>query len=272
MIVVIGQNRYDTPHALWVASIIKKTKPDAVALELPKSFQKVIDKFQKGKIKEKDLDEEFGKLLGRSLSIDEKLLEKLEKKKVSTLDLSQFSPDGAFVHMILAANKAGAKAFAVDVRMREIKKKVENSLRAAEKGEIMDAAEKKAVAPSQGVLFFSELVHAPFHFLEMVLGHNPHKSPFDHPAECRICKLGIKWERFWHSVLAHTMNLIPGNQSDYLYALHKYDRMREKEMAERIAKIAEKNEKVLAVVHSWHEIPVEKELEAKGFEVRELSA
>lgn len=271
MIVVIGQNRYDVVHALKVAKIIKKTKPDAVALELPEGFQKIINRFEAGKIKPKDLDFAFGKLIGRSLEVDEKLLEKLEKKKVQTNTLTEYSPDGAFIHMIIAAKKAGAKVYAVDVRMRDIRKKIRKTIRSDKKKIILDKAEMRAVAPSQGVLFFSELVHAPFHFLELLVGHNPYKDPFNHPAECGMCKFGVKWERFWHSVLANIVNLIPGDQSDYLYALHRYDQIREQTMADKIAAIDKKHNKVLAVVHAWHESAIEKNLERANREVKELS-
>lgn len=271
MIIVIGQNRYDVPHALKVAQIIKKTKPDAVALELPEGFQKVIDKFEKGKVKPKDLDREFGKLIGRSMEIDETLVDKFEKKKIKTMDLGQYSPDGAFIHMILAARKAGAKVFAIDIKIKEMRKGIEKSLNVKNKDRVVEKAERRVVTPSQGVLFFSELVHAPFHFLELILGHSPHDNPFNHPPECRICKWGVSWERFWHSVLANVLNLLPGDQSDYLYALHKYDRLREKTMASRIAEIDKKNKKVLAVVHAWHEMAIESHLEDMGMPVRELT-
>ena len=70
MLVVLGQRRYDVPHAIWAAKKIRKMQPDVVILEIPeKPFQAIITKYLKGRLSEKRMIIQVSKAIGKELEI-----------------------------------------------------------------------------------------------------------------------------------------------------------------------------------------------------------
>lgn len=269
MIWVLGQRRYDTPHAVWAAKWVAEKKPKTVALELPSNFQPVISKYLAGRITSKQLNVGFGKLLGRSLRLNDKLLDQFERGKVSHASLEAVPPEGAFIYVILAAKKVKAKVVAIDTPIEELESEVLGHVRVGQASQkaVLNRAKAAIHSPDRGLITYSELIHAPFHFLEMLIGHQAEENPFDHPTHCKVCELGVKWERFWHAFYAHYTNfLYPIAESKYVSALYYFDRIREKKMVQRISGLGES----LVVIHIWHAMAVADGLKKKGLAVEQI--
>ncbi len=270
---MLGQRRYDTPHAVWAAKWVTEKKPKAVALELPSNFQPAISKYLSGRITSKQLNADFAKLLGHTLKVNDKLLDQFEKGRIKQSSLETISPEGAFIYVILAAKKAKAKVFAVDTPIEQLENEVFKYVRAGveSRAAVLRRAKSAIHSPDRGLITYSELVHAPFHLLEILVNHHAEENPFDHPTHCRACEIGVKWERFWHALYAQYTNFIyPISESKYISALHYFDRIREKRMAEKIAEIASKTTPVLSVIHIWHLAAVADYLKAKGHTVEQV--
>ncbi len=272
MITILGQKRYDAVHALWAASEISRMKPKAVCIELPSEFQSVLSKYQRGKINEKRLVSSFGRLLGKKLKLDKKALSSAIKGKISR-DMLNVPTEGAFIYPIIAAKKVKAKIFAVDAPLEYVEERVAPLLPLEIEGQIkaVNRARKALVEPDKGLRLFSELIHSPVHFFEVIFGHNRGESPFLHPTHCGICRFGVWWERLWHSIYAHFVSLAyPVKQSKYIAALYYFDRIREVEMCKGI-RSASSFGKTIAVLHVWHAFAVEKRLKMKRLKVEVIT-
>jgi hypothetical protein len=255
MISVLSMLRYDTPHAVLAARRIIAEKPKFVAVELPSSFQGAIDGFLAGKVSEEKFLAAAGKLFGRKVSVDKGLLKPGAK-------IPKATSDEAFGYIILAAKQVGAKVVAIDSSFSDLKPYIEQRIFATGKGRAaaLARAERTLNSPDQGFLTFFEFVHAPFHFLELLLGHNPEAGPSKHPVGCRMCKAGVRWERFWSAFYSESANLLhPIGEAKYVSALRAFDCLREKKMVSRVIGLLKSKDdptKVMVVIHLWHAGPV----------------
>ncbi len=274
MLIVLGQNRYDIPHSIHAAQRIKEIKPDAVLLELPEQpFQAIIDKYQK-KGTESSFLKEISEAVGKELNIDHRLIEKFEKGHISIKQLEMLEPDASFVHVVVAAKKLKIPIYAIDISMAEIEREVRELMKFGETVE--DRAIKEAREVLMGIkpVDFMRWAHEPFNFLEIIIGHHPERDPFNHPAECKICKLGVSWERFAHAVGATFASILPVNKT--LVALRHFDLVREKKIAQKIANLynqmkkMKKEPELFAILHIWHESAVEGLVGKTGIKNREI--
>ena len=274
MLIVLGQKRYDVPHALHAAQRIKERKPDAVILELPeKPFQAIIDNYLKGG-NEKSFLKDVAETVGKELKIDHTLLEKFEKGHLTVKQLEMIEPDASFVHIVITAKKIGVPVYAIDIPMADIEKEVREVMKFSPTAEDRAIKEAREVLMGLKPVDFMRWAHEPFNFFEIVIGHHPDAHPFDHPPECLICKLGVKWERFAHAVGAAAANVLPVNKT--IVALRHFDLVREEKIANRIVnlhnqlKAKKKEPNLFAILHIWHEDVVEGKVRKKGITIQEV--
>lgn len=235
-------------------------RPAVVALELPADFQGAIDSFLSGRSSEKRFLSDFGRMLGREVRIDRRILKAGEPPEYKR-------SDDAALYFVLAAKQVGAKVYAVDASFSSLKGEVEKALVAGKKGRgaAMGRAARSLHEPDPGYLTFAEFVHAPFHFFELVAGHHPEEGPGRHDPACRICRAGVSWERFFHSAYSAATNVLhPISEAKYVSALNAFDRLREAKIVDRLARLERfppkgvraDGEKIL-IIHLWHAPAVE---------------
>ena len=283
-VVVIGQRRYDTPHAIWTARYIMDKKPKAVALELPRDpFQEKLDKYKAGKLKDAKLKEFILDFVGKEIDLDEKLVQKFLENEIDAEELEDFEPDGSFFYILKAAKEVGADILAIDVPLHEIEEEVAEELTAIEqdhKDHLINKGKDIMVTkkvPSH-VMGFAELIHKPFHWFEIVIGHEPADNPFHHPPHCRVCHWGVKYERFFHNFYAWFSERFHNEHEKRVFSvLHKFDKKREEKMAESIdkelttLKKQDKEADMIVVMHLWHKDRVEGILRDEGVEIIDIT-
>lgn len=283
-VVIIGQRRYDTPHAIWTAKYIMDKKPSAVAIELPRDpFQKIFTDYQNDKINDEELKKFILEFVGKELDIDGELINKFIDEEIVAEELEDIEPDGSFYHILRAAKKINADILAIDVPLKEIEEEVANDLKRIEqehKDELIKKGKdimttKKVPAHVMG---FAELIHKPFHWFELLIGHEPAENPFNHPPHCRWCRLGVKYERFFHNIYAFWSERFHKNYEKRVFAaLHAFDLKREEQMARSIEKeldLLKKNNKegnMVVILHLWHQMKVEEHLIKKDIDVVEIT-
>jgi hypothetical protein len=274
MLIVLGQNRYDVPHAIHAAQRIKETKPDAVILELPeKPFQSIINNYLKRGNEQRFL-KQVAEAVGKELNIDHKLIEKFEKGHMTVKQLEMLEPDASFVHIVITAKKMKIPVYAVDIPMADIEKEVRQVMKFSSTAEDRAIKEAREVLMGLKPVNFMRWAHEPFNVLEIIIGHHPERHPFDHPPECPICKLGVKWERFAHVIGATFASILPVNKT--LVALRHFDLVREEKIANKIiniyGQIKKKKAKpnVFSILHIWHEDAIEGKVKRKGIKIREI--
>lgn len=276
MFVVLGQMRYDLPHAIFAAQKIRQMQPDVVFIEIPeKPFQAIIDKYLSGKINEKKFIAAISREIGKELNIDAKLIDKFESGKISAEELELIEPDASFVHLIIEAKKHKIKVYAVDVPLHEVEKEIIQIMQFDAETEAKAIEDARKVIMGVEPIPFMRWVHEPFNVLEIIFGHHPEKNPFERKAEDKLAKMGVAWERFWHAVAAWVASVLPLNKR--IVALRHFDLIREKKISKKMYDIYEKMKKKLkrephafALVHVWHEAAVEGELKKRGVRIVEI--
>lgn len=263
---VISEGMRDTPHAIYEAQEIIKTRPDAVFVELPMSpFQGIFDAYNSGRIKEEELKSRMARALGKpGKKVDHTLASKFLAGQVSALQLEEISREGRNIHVAAAAKKAGAKIFAMDMPVDALEEEL------SEEAEAEHIKGVKAVLSTkklpQLIWELNEIVHYPFYVIERLLRHHAiiTTNPYVHNVNyCGFCYMGSAYDRAISSILFGILNFMPLSKGTKLqlriaYLLRKVDYMREKYMA---AVIAEKYKelknklgrepKVVAIMHLW---------------------
>lgn len=262
MVTVLPLLRYDLPHAVWASRIIIEKRPSTVALELPADFQGTLDSFLSGKISEKRFLALFGKMVGREIKIDRRVLGKKEPTEYK-------KSEEAAVYFVLAAKQVGAKVLAVDASFSSLRGEIERGLATGREARAvaLDRAARALRKPDTGFLTFTEFVHAPFHFFELIVGHNPEEGPARHSPSCRICRFGVSWERFFHSVYSVSSNILsPLGEAKYVTALHAFDSLRERKIVDALSRLEHLSMKpkgrgksggTILIIHLWHAQAVE---------------
>lgn len=283
-VVVIGQRRYDTPHAIWSAKYILEKKPSAVAIELPRDpFQRIFTEYQTGKIDDNELKRFITEFVGKELDLDEELLSRFIHNEIVAEELEDMEPEGSFFYILKAAKKINAEILAIDIKLKEIEEEVSKELRAVEEEyrDILVQKGKEIMTTKQvpsHIMGFAELVHRPFHWLEILIGHDPADNPFIHPPHCRWCRLGVKYERFFHNLYAYWCERFHKSHDKRVFAaLHKFDLKREEKMAQAIEnelkrlRKEDKESNMVVILHLWHQANVEYLLQKKGIPIIEIT-
>lgn len=270
MLKILPLFAYDTPHCVSAARKILSDRPDVVAVEVPEDFQPVFDGFLSGRVSEARLI----RLLG-GMKVDRKVL---SGRAVPALGRQE----AALEYVAVAAKQVGARIAAVDLRFSSARGIIDRMLLHTRKGRAaaLNRAELAIDRPDPGLAKFFEFVHSPVHFFELIVGHAPSRDfPGTHPADCRICTLGIYWEKFFYEAYALFTNLFnPLGESKYVPALKYFETLREAKIARKIARALlvpepgktrrKKSElkapKVYAVLRLWHSRPVFAKLRKLG--------
>lgn len=276
MIVVLGQNVSDVPHAMHAIDKISQMRPDTVLLEVPtQPFQPIFDRYWRGRLGDSKLVSEFSKIVKKELDIDKELIQKFREKEVGINELKELDPQGSLVYVVMQTKKSGIPIHAVDVPLDEVESEVKDVLKYEQS--VHEAALGNAYDIMSGKKpdVVMRIAHVPFHAFELVIGHHPERNPMKHSAECKICRLGVSWERLVHQTLSAIVNILPFDKTHAI--LRHFDIIRERKIAENIERIHEayKNKlghdpHVLVIVHIWHEAAIEGLLLKKGLRIVEV--
>lgn len=270
MLVVLGQRRFDVPHAINAALQIERMKPDVVLIDLPAHpFQEIIDNYLKGKLTDKKLVEQLSKVIGKKIDIDFNLYDKFKAKKVTHEQLELLTPDASFIYIVFAAKRAKIPAIAYDVPLMEIEKEVRELMHFSQ--DTKDKAVAEALDTLLGMRpnIFMRWAHEPYQILEILIGHHPEEGPFNHHMECRICKMGVAWERGAMAFGAAISGTLPLSKT--LHALRHFDLVRERKMVDSLVRVNDQFKKKLgrepllfATTHIWHESSIEAMASKRG--------
>lgn len=265
---------YDAPHCISAARKILLEKPDYVAIEAAEDLLPLFERFARGKIS----DTAFVKVLsGKGGKLDRKVM---AGEKLPPLGY----PGPSIEYIALAARQVGAKIVPVGMRFSSARDVIRGFIFHHNKNGIEAAlrrAESAVVSPDKGLTTFFEFVHSPFHFFELLIGHNPSRDyPGTHPPGCKVCTLGIFWERGFYDLYAFFTNIFnPIGESKYVPAVRYFESLEERKIAIKIARLfhepslpkkgkdrkkGKKGTKVLAVLHIWKSRPVLRKLSSIG--------
>jgi len=276
---IIAEGMSDTAHAVFEAHQIRDEKPDAVFLELPdKPFQKILDKYQEGKINVNQMKSELFKLIEiEEKEVDHELAKKHLAGEIAHEDLDAIEVEGREIHVMEAAKEVGAKLIAMDLPIEEFEQWIEKDV-AEEHMENVKAVFKAKTLPIF-IWKISEILHFPIYVIERLMRHPSlfTANPFFHKGyDCNVCKISTKWDRWTHKLIIPILNLTPlskemKDQMKIAYIMEEVDKQREKHMAMKIVEYYRKLKKelgrepnVLVIVHLWNSIELEKML--KGLE------
>jgi len=264
---IIAEGVYDTAHAVYEAHEIKKTKPDAVFMELPYSpFQKIFDDYNSNKLSITQLK----KHLLKAIKVEEKdvqhdLLKKFLLGQIEEEELEAIETEAREIHVMQQANESGAELHAMDVPLDDLEKYL---VKLFQKEHVKSTREVLETQQLPDILWkLSEILHFPFYIIERLVRHpglvtsNPYKH--DH-MNSSISRIGVLWDRMVHKLFLPMIFILPlskglKNDMRISFVIHKMDQYRERYMAAKIAteyrrlkKKLGREPRILAIVHLWN--------------------
>ncbi len=264
---IIAEGAKDTAHAIYGAHEIRKTKPDAVFLELPVSpFQEIFNDYVSGKIGDNALKKRLFKAVGKAeKKVDHDLADKFIAGELEAEELEAIESEGRDVHVLKAAKKSRAKLFAIDMPLDEIEKEL---LEEAEREHITNTKEIFKTNKLPNLIWeLNEIIHYPFYVFERLIRHHGivTMNPYRHNVnDCQHCMSGALYDRALSNALYGILNILPlsgrtKNEIKVAYLLRKIDFIREKYMAsvilEKYRELKQhlhREPKILVIVHLWN--------------------
>lgn len=264
---IIAEGAYDTAHSVFEAHEVKKTKPDAVFMELPyEPFQQIFDEYNKGKLSIPQLKKRLLKAINvEAKDVDHDLLKKFLLGQIEEEELEELETEGREIHVMQQAKKCGAELHAMDVPLKELEKYLSGLFI---KERIKGVREVLETQKLPDILWkLSEILHFPFYLVERTVRHpglvtsNPYKH---NHFESTISRMGVVWDRAMHKAFMPVFTAMPiskGLKDDLKLSLviHEMDQYREQYMAAKIAKEyrrlkteLKKEPKILVIVHLWN--------------------
>ncbi|MFH1450504.1 MAG: hypothetical protein ABIF92_00805, partial [archaeon] len=272
---IIAEGVYDTAHSIYESHEIKKTKPDAVFMELPYApFQKIFDDYNNGKLSLNKLKQQLlSAINSEKKDVEHDLLKKFLLGQVEEEELAAIETEGREIHVMQEAKKIGAELHAMDVPLEELEKYLFTLFKEEHVQSTRQVLETQHLPDILWKL--SEILHFPFYLVERVVRHpglvtdNPYKH---NHFENTISRLGVLWDRAVHKLFLPMIFLMPlskqlKNDMRVAFVIHKMDQYRERYMAKKIAKEyrrlkkkLRREPKIIVIVHLWNAMTLERYL------------